>query len=162
MRYFTSIHQNLRRGCTSERGHHRAVWMILSRSFTTLVLAVAISATCQTSRMPSDLVEVYELITVDGNNLPLRIVENRDGYQELVSSTLSLRHNATADLVTRLRNKLPNGVFPQTDSVTGPYTVTERAIHVTPADLPAVLLIRDSIGLTLSADSHVYFFKRKI
>lgn len=119
------------------------------------------SAGCPlTSRTVSD-VSVYELITVDGDTLPFRSFEDRDGYQELVSSTLSFRGDSTAELVSRLRNKLPNGFFPQTDSVTGTYMEIARGIQLFLPDLPTVSLIRDSAGLTLSTESHVYLFKRK-
>lgn len=123
-------------------------------------MAVVAAGCHSRSSMPIGVVGDYELVSVNGKPLPFRTFEGPDGYQEILSSIVSLHSNATAEVVTELRETLPDGVVPQTDRVTGTYTHTTAAVRIALRDWPAVTLIRDGAELRLYAGNRVYVYRR--
>lgn len=145
------------------RPHQRSV--LLTRALLVSALAVASSATvlvaCHARSAPrSAVVGVYDLISVNGKRLPFRTYEDINMSEDILSSTLSLDNDGTAESVTQIRMTLPDGAVPRTDQVTGTYTFDDTAVHLALGELPAVTLRRIHSELTLNTDRYSFAYRR--
>lgn len=110
--------------------------------------------------MSADIAGEYELVSVNGQPLPVRIYERDNVYQDVISGTLSLTESGVAALATRLEQGMLGMTMPQHDSATGRYTYSNGLLNVNLPDITATI-DRTGDELTFKADERLVFVYRR-
>ncbi|MEX2154589.1 MAG: hypothetical protein WD825_14705 [Gemmatimonadaceae bacterium] len=118
-------------------------------------LAVALSAlaftgSCKESTAPPrGLAGIYELMTVDGEPLPVVLFDDAEGTEEMLSGHVDLFSNGTFSDITRIRTTVNGSTTEEDVAAEGTYRLSGSTVTF---DAPSGAYTMELDGTTLTQD----------